>query len=166
MCYFRLHIHTCAKAISRSLPSSLAARLGRLHSSRDRTQLPLHGPAPHLVRLLVQLKLYIARVQDQAKPVSPAPEDPIPSSALCSIPTYMSTHVCSHKSQVFLTFPYSAKSNGFRCTSCGWTSSSFSFLVNVLNHQKSDLKHFYTMKEKRESFDSENIFIYFFFLIQ
>lgn len=65
-------------------------------SSRDRTQLPLHGPAPHLVGLLMQLKLYIAHVQDQAKPVSPAPEDLIPSSALCSTPTYMSTHVCVH----------------------------------------------------------------------
>lgn len=96
MYYFRLHIHTCAKAISLSLPASLAARLGRLHSSRDRTQLPLHGPVPHFVGLLVQLKLYIAHVQDQAKPVSPAPEVPITSSALCSTPTYMSTHVCAH----------------------------------------------------------------------
>lgn len=117
-------------------------------------------------RVSLAVKTVIAHVQDKAKPAkpaNPAPEDPIPSSALCSTPTiYMSTHVCTHKSQVFLTFPYFAKSNGFCWTSCGLISSSFFFLVNVLNHQKSDLKHFYTMKEKRESFDSENIFIYFF----
>lgn len=118
------------------------------NSSRDRTQLPLHGPAPHLVGLLVQLKLYNTLFRSLQHPHPHIHEH---------------TCVCSHKSQVFLTFPYFAESNGFRCTSCGWISSSFSFLVNVLSHQKSDLKHFYTMKEKRESFDSENIFIYFFF---
>lgn len=57
-------------------------------------------------------------------------------------PIHEHTRVCTHKSQLFLNFPYFAKSIGFRCTSCGLMSSSFPFLLNVLNHQKGGLKHF------------------------